>query len=264
MSGKAGAKWRFRVAQGSALCRSPLSLARATGTWTPVSVSTWSGPRTLAGTDVRRAPPLVRPVATKTVPGPPCCCRRATYKRPHGVRHRLTGSNQGRDRLYGHIKATKGRTQFLEFRRSCAASITRGAGSPSCWTTQPAPVHQERHGDWPQANNNELAYVPTYTSPLNRIEPDFTALRNFCNRRQRPPNHRQRPYGPPLHPLAEPQQRRREAAPPDQAQTLPDLARTKAHSSLALVSSQNLIGGNRGRSSRMAALSGLARFPSHG
>ena len=39
--------------------------------------------------------------------------RRATYKRPHGVRHLLAGYDLGRDRLYGHIKPTKGRTQFL-------------------------------------------------------------------------------------------------------------------------------------------------------
>ena len=33
--------------------------------------------------------------------------------------------------------------------------------------------------DWATANNVELAYVPTYASWLNRIEPQFTALRYF-------------------------------------------------------------------------------------
>jgi hypothetical protein len=34
-----------------------------------------------------------------------------------------------------------------------------------------------RVGQWAQANNVELAYVPTNASWLNRIEAQFTALR---------------------------------------------------------------------------------------
>ena len=33
---------------------------------------------------------------------------RATYKRPHGVRHLLSAFDVGADRLYGHIKTRKG------------------------------------------------------------------------------------------------------------------------------------------------------------
>ena len=36
-----------------------------------------------------------------------------------------------------------------------------------------------RVGQWAQANNVELAYVPTNASWLNRIEAQFTALRYF-------------------------------------------------------------------------------------
>jgi hypothetical protein len=36
-----------------------------------------------------------------------------------------------------------------------------------------------RVGQWAQANNTELAYVPTNASWLNRIEAQFTALRYF-------------------------------------------------------------------------------------
>ena len=43
--------------------------------------------------------------------------RRATFTRPHGVRHLLAGYDLSTDRLYGHIKLTKARTQFLEFMR---------------------------------------------------------------------------------------------------------------------------------------------------
>jgi len=37
----------------------------------------------------------------------------------------------------------------------------------------------QRVGDWAEANNVELAYVPTNASWLNRIECQFTALRYF-------------------------------------------------------------------------------------
>ena len=47
---------------------------------------------------------------------------------------------------------------------------------------QPAPLDQEGRpgsGDWAEANNVELAYVPTNASWLNRIEAQFQALRYF-------------------------------------------------------------------------------------
>ena len=43
--------------------------------------------------------------------------RRATYKRPHGVRHLMAGYDLSTDRLYGHVVARKGRTEFLAFCR---------------------------------------------------------------------------------------------------------------------------------------------------
>ena len=43
--------------------------------------------------------------------------RRATFNRPHGVRHLLAGYDLSTDRLYGHVKARKGRTEFLAFCR---------------------------------------------------------------------------------------------------------------------------------------------------
>jgi transposase len=41
--------------------------------------------------------------------------RRATYTRPHGVRHLLAAYDLSRDRLYGHIKPRKRRGEFLVF-----------------------------------------------------------------------------------------------------------------------------------------------------
>lgn len=43
--------------------------------------------------------------------------RRATYTRPHGVRHLFAAYDLGKDELYSHIKPKKNRTKFLEFGR---------------------------------------------------------------------------------------------------------------------------------------------------
>ena len=43
--------------------------------------------------------------------------RRATYTRPHGVRHLLAAYDLSRDKLYGHTKPRKRRGEFLVFLR---------------------------------------------------------------------------------------------------------------------------------------------------
>lgn len=43
--------------------------------------------------------------------------RRATYTRPHGVRHLFAAYDLAKDKLYGHIKPRKNRARFLEFCR---------------------------------------------------------------------------------------------------------------------------------------------------
>jgi transposase len=108
--------------------------------------------------------------------------RRATYKRPHGVRHLLAAYDLSTDRLYGHIKARKGRTEFLAFCRYIRSlhppqvriAIVLDNFSPHLSTKK-----DTRVGDWAEANNVELAYTPFYGSWLNRIEAQFTALRYF-------------------------------------------------------------------------------------
>ena len=42
---------------------------------------------------------------------------RATYNRPHGVRHLMAGYDLSTDRLYWHVVKKKGRTAFLAFVR---------------------------------------------------------------------------------------------------------------------------------------------------
>ncbi len=109
--------------------------------------------------------------------------RRATFTRPHGVRHLLAAYDLGRDRLYGHIKARKGRSEFLAFCRYLRSlhppevriAIVLDNFSPHLSTKK-----DHRVGEWAKANNVEFAYVPFYASWLNRIEAQFTALRYFA------------------------------------------------------------------------------------
>ena len=108
--------------------------------------------------------------------------RRATYTRTGGVRHLLAAYDLNQDKLYGHIKTRKRRTQFLEFCRYLRSlyppdvriAIVLDNFSPHLSTTK-----DTRVGDWAKENNVELAYVPTNASWLNRIESQFAALRYF-------------------------------------------------------------------------------------
>ncbi|MEV5541793.1 transposase [Saccharopolyspora shandongensis] len=108
--------------------------------------------------------------------------RRATYTRPHGVRHLFAAYDLAKDRLYGHTKPKKNRTRFLEFCRYVRSlhppeiriAIVLDNFSPHLTTK-----NDTRVGDWATVNNVEFAYTPTNNSWLNRIEAQFTALRYF-------------------------------------------------------------------------------------
>jgi hypothetical protein len=97
--------------------------------WGPAAVSRsdWPGPGPGAAECRTR-----RPVASVSCPacavsrdqrqeqGPdrePRPRRRATYNRNDGVRHLFAAYDLTRDRLFGHVKTRKKRTQFLEFCR---------------------------------------------------------------------------------------------------------------------------------------------------
>jgi len=108
--------------------------------------------------------------------------RRATYTRKKGVRHLMAVYDLNQDKIYGHIKMKKDRTTFLEFCRYLRSlyppdvriAIVMDNFSPHLSTKK-----DTRVGDWAEANNVELAYVPTNASWLNRIEAQFQALRYF-------------------------------------------------------------------------------------
>jgi transposase len=108
---------------------------------------------------------------------------RATFNRPHGVRHLMAGYDLSTDRLYGHIVPKKHRTAFLAFcryLRSLHPPEVRIAIVLDNFSPHLATKNDTRVGDWAEANNVELAYTPFYGSWLNRIEAQFTALRYFA------------------------------------------------------------------------------------
>jgi len=103
---------------------------------------------------------------------------RATYTRPHGVRHMLSALDVGRDRLYGHIKPRKRRTEFLAFCRYIRSLYPHEVRLH--FVLDNFAVHKGTVREWAADNNVELAYTPHYASWLNRIEAQFKALRYFC------------------------------------------------------------------------------------
>ena len=108
---------------------------------------------------------------------------RATYTRTEGVRHLFAALELGEDKLFGHIKPRKTRGRFLEFCRylrtlyppSTRIAIICDNFSPHLTTRRDGRV-----GAWATASNVEIAYTPTNSSWLNRIEAQFTALRYFA------------------------------------------------------------------------------------
>jgi transposase len=108
--------------------------------------------------------------------------RRATYTRPNGVRHLMAGYDLSCDKVYAHVTKRKSRTQFLAFcryLRSLHPAEVRIAIVLDNFSPHLSTRVDGRVGDWAAANNVELAYTPFYGSWLNRIEPQFTALRYF-------------------------------------------------------------------------------------
>jgi len=104
---------------------------------------------------------------------------RATYTRPHGVRHLLSAYDLGRDRLYGHVKRRKSRVEFLAFCRYLR-SLYPPTTRLHFVLDNFSPHLGEKVRAWAHTNNVELAYTPFYASWLNRIEAQFQALRYFC------------------------------------------------------------------------------------
>ena len=109
--------------------------------------------------------------------------RRATYTRTKGVRHLMAAYDlqHGQD-----VRPREDRPRTApgswSSAATCAPSTRRTSASPSSWTTSARTSRPRSTRGWAtglQANNVELAYVPTNASWMNRIEAQFQALRYF-------------------------------------------------------------------------------------
>ncbi len=108
---------------------------------------------------------------------------RATYTRTEGVRHLFAAYELGEDKLFGHVKRRKTRARFLEFcryLRSLYPGQVRIAIICDNFSPHLTTAKDGRVGAWASANNVEIAYTPTNSSWLNRVEAQFTALRYFA------------------------------------------------------------------------------------
>jgi transposase len=99
---------------------------------------------------------------------------RATYTRPHGVRHLLSYYDVGQDQLHGHFKPRKRSRDFLVFLKA----LRRRYRGPIWIVLDNLSAH--RTGEvfaWAKANGVRLQFTPTNASWLNRIECEFTSLK---------------------------------------------------------------------------------------
>jgi transposase len=104
---------------------------------------------------------------------------RATFTRPHGVRHLLAALDVRDDLLSSQIEERKTRVEFLAFCNRIRARYP--AHLRLAFILDNFSVHKGNDvRAWADANNVELAYTPHYASWLNRIEPQFKGLRYFC------------------------------------------------------------------------------------
>ena len=104
---------------------------------------------------------------------------RATYTRPHGVRHLLCWLDIASDALAGTICEHKTRVEFLalcDTIRACYPRRVRLAFVLDNFS----PHKGDAVRAWALRKNVEFAYTPHYASWLNRIEPQFKGMRYFC------------------------------------------------------------------------------------
>ncbi|GAA2698627.1 MULTISPECIES: IS630 family transposase [Actinosynnema] len=103
---------------------------------------------------------------------------RATYNRHHGVMHMLAALDLTTGKIHYRIRRRKRHGEFLDLLKSLRA---RWPGQKLYIVADNFSPH--RHPDvltWAADNDAELVFLPTYSSWLNWIEAEFTALRYFA------------------------------------------------------------------------------------
>lgn len=93
--------------------------------------------------------------------------RRATYHRPHGVRHLMTGYDLSTDKMYGHVVPRKDRTAFLRFARYLRSLHPRQVRQVRIaivldnYSPHLSAKKDTRVGDWAAANNSSSPTCPS-------------------------------------------------------------------------------------------------------
>jgi len=96
------------------------------------------------------------------------------------VQHLFAAYDIARDRLYGHLKTRKRRSEVLSFLRhlrSLYSHQRRIAIILDNTSTHVSTATNASVGLWAATENVELAYTPAHTSWLNRVEAELIALR---------------------------------------------------------------------------------------
>ncbi|MGY2092823.1 IS630 family transposase [Nocardia gipuzkoensis] len=103
---------------------------------------------------------------------------RATYNRYNGIRHMFGALDLRTGQLYYRLRDRKRATEFLAFLKSLRA---RWPGERLHLILDNYSVHKRREvREWCVDHAVELVFLPTYSSWLNRIECEFSALRYFA------------------------------------------------------------------------------------
>ena len=108
---------------------------------------------------------------------------RATYTRTEGVRHLFAAYELGEDKLFGTSSRARPGAGSWSSAATCGPSTrhqVRIAIVCDNFSPHLTTARDDRVGAWAAANNIEIAYTPTNSSWLNRIEAQFTALRYFA------------------------------------------------------------------------------------
>jgi transposase len=104
---------------------------------------------------------------------------RATYNRKGGVRHFLAAYDLETDRLVGVFRKQKTWVEFLAFLKWLRSRYPSGQVLHVVLDNY-GPHLKEEVALWALGHNVRFYYTPTQTSWLNRIESQFTALKDFA------------------------------------------------------------------------------------
>ena len=104
---------------------------------------------------------------------------RATYNRKGGVRHFLAAYDLETDRLVGVFRKRKTWAEFLGFLKWLRYRYPSGQVLHVVLDNY-SPHLKEEVGLWAFGHNVRFYFTPSQTSWLNRIESQFTALKEFA------------------------------------------------------------------------------------